>query len=76
MYTQQSFFLCRNCFRIAENCENCHGENMVLYDAVPAGHRQLKPLTSATGRLRSPAPRWFLAQTWPQDSILATIYKD
>lgn len=54
------FYMCSVCFEISQEGLICHGRPMMHCDAGEAGSARRKPMTDQSGRMLSPAPRWFL----------------
>jgi hypothetical protein len=66
------FYLCPNCFYASHIPNENHEHPLLRVDPGLPGDERRKPVTDASGRILSPAPRWFhealiLAKTAPQD---------
>jgi len=56
----EAFYLCSVCFRTSTEAETCHNHPMHCCDTGRWGDECRKPLMTASGRLLTRAPRWWL----------------
>lgn len=53
------FYLCPTCFFACEILDDDHEHTLLrVHPALPSDERR-KPITDSSGRILSPAPRWF-----------------
>jgi hypothetical protein len=53
------FYLCPNCFYASNIPDDGHQHPLLRVDPGLPGDERRKPITDASGRILSPAPRWF-----------------
>jgi hypothetical protein len=56
----QVFYMCGVCFRTSSQAEVCHDRPMLRCDTGCWGDECRKPLMTASGRIQTRAPRWWL----------------
>jgi hypothetical protein len=59
MNTSIIFYLCPTCFYASDLPDSSHEHPLLRVDPGLAGDERRKPITDRSGRILSPAPRWF-----------------
>lgn len=65
MDCEQEFYLCQNCFHVADGKDEHHQRPMFHYTGFQAGDAQIKPVLDEAGNLKTRAPRWYVEKKWP-----------
>lgn len=60
MNTEQEFYICPFCFFASETNDSCHDRTMIHYPGFSVGDTRLKPVTTASGGIKTRMPRWML----------------